>query len=81
MCFAFFIATGSFFIGQQDIMPESVRGSPLLLVLGFSPFAIMAFWLVRLRVAKMIGRLSLRTALVPAPAAAGQAAAFPETGI
>ena len=62
MCSAFFIATGSFFIGQQDIMPEYMRGSPMLFVLGFSPFLIMAYWLIRLRFAKAIGRLILRTA-------------------
>lgn len=60
MCFAFFIATGSFFIGQQDVMPQTVRGSPILFVLGFAPFAVMAFWLVRLRFAK-----ALRPALDP----------------
>ena len=60
MCFAFFIATGSFFIGQQDVMPEAVRGSALLFVLGFAPFALMAWWLVRLRFRQGIGRLSLR---------------------
>jgi hypothetical protein len=52
MCFAFFIATGSFFLGQQDVMPRAVRGSPLLFVLAFAPFAAMAFWLVRLRLAR-----------------------------
>ena len=51
MCFAFFIATGSFFLGQQDVMPESVRGSPLLFIPAFAPFAVMAFWLVRIRFA------------------------------
>lgn len=66
MCFAFFIATGSFFIGQQDILPASVRGSPVLLVLGFAPFAVMAFWLVRLRFAKTLRQLSLRTLRAPA---------------
>jgi hypothetical protein len=60
MCFAFFVATGSFFLGQQDVMPEGVRGSPALFVLALAPFAVMAFWLVRLRVAKMAGRLILR---------------------
>ena len=39
MCFAFFIATGSFFLGQQDVLPEAVRGSPVLFVLAFAPFA------------------------------------------
>jgi hypothetical protein len=57
MCVAFFIATGSFFIGQQDVMPEAVRGSPMLLALGFAPFAIMVFWLVRLRFAGPVRRI------------------------
>ena len=56
MCFAFFIATGSFFLGQQDVMPAAVRGSPALFVLAFAPFAVMLFWLVRLRFAKAITR-------------------------
>ena len=38
MCFAFFIATGSFFLGQQDVLPAAVRGSPILFVLAFAPF-------------------------------------------
>ena len=53
MCFAFFIATGSFFLGQQDALPEAVRGSPVLFVLAFTPLAVMAFWLVRLRLGKI----------------------------
>ena len=52
MCIAFFIATGSFFLGQQDVLPAALRGSPLLLVLAFAPFAVMAFWLVRVRLGK-----------------------------
>lgn len=62
MCFAFFIATGSFFLGQQDVLPEAVRGSPILFVLAFAPFGVMAFWLVRLRFPKALA--GLRT---PAP--------------
>jgi hypothetical protein len=57
MCFAFFIATGSFFLGQQDVLPQAVRGSPVLFVLAFAPFAVMAFWLVRVRFAGAIGQL------------------------
>src|SRR3954462_11794192 len=71
MCFAFFIATGSFFLGQQKVMPHAIRGSPLLFVLAFAPFAVMLFWLVRLRFAKMIARLSLRLPTAqPAPMSA-----------
>ena len=61
MCLAFFIATGSFFIGQQDVMPAEVRGSPLLFVLGFAPFAVMAFWLVKIRFGKALARLISRS--------------------
>lgn len=59
MCFAFFVATGSFFLGQQDVMPQAVRGSPILFVLAFAPFALMLFWLVRVRFSKTIGGLQL----------------------
>jgi hypothetical protein len=56
MSVAFFIATGSFFLGQQDVLPKTLRGSPILFLLAFAPFGIMAFWLVRLRFAKAIAR-------------------------
>jgi hypothetical protein len=54
MCFAFFIATGSFFLGQQDVLPAAVRGSPFLFVLALAPFAVMAFWLIRVRLGKRL---------------------------
>jgi hypothetical protein len=66
MCFAFFIATGSFFLGQQDVMPQAVRGSPVLFVLAFAPFAVMAFWLVRVRIGKRF-RNRIRAARAEAP--------------
>ena len=64
MCFAFFIATGSFFLGQQDVMPDAIRGSPLLFAPALAPIAIMAFWLVRLRFGKAIRRLVLHVPTV-----------------
>jgi uncharacterized membrane protein len=69
MCFAFFIATGSFFLGQQDVLPAAVRGSPILFVLAFAPFAVMAFWLVRVRLGKRF-RNGFHTARTPAEAPA-----------
>ncbi len=45
MCLGMFIATGSFFIGQQKDMPVAIQGSPILLLLGFAPLAAMVFWL------------------------------------
>jgi len=49
MCLGLFIATSSFFLGQQQVFPASVRGSPILLVLAVAPLAVMIFWLVRVR--------------------------------
>jgi hypothetical protein len=67
MCLALFVATASLFFGQQDELPQVMRDLPLLLlILGFAPFALMLFWLVRIRFAKAIARLKLRT---PAPLA------------
>ncbi|HEX8262259.1 MAG TPA: hypothetical protein VF547_05235 [Allosphingosinicella sp.] len=66
MCVAFFIATGSFFLGQQDVMPKAVQGSAWLFVPAFAPFAAMLFWLVRLRFARAIARLKLAAGPVAA---------------
>jgi hypothetical protein len=60
MCFAFFIATGSFFLGQQDVMPEAIRGSAALFVPALAPIVLLLFWLVRLRFARTVGRLTVR---------------------
>jgi hypothetical protein len=61
MCFALFIATGSFFLGQQDVMPEPVRGSPVLIVLALAPFPVMLFWLVRVRFSAAKRELAIRS--------------------
>jgi hypothetical protein len=72
MCFAFFIATGSFFLGQQDVLPQ-VRGSPWLFVLAFAPIAVMLFWLARLRFAKAIARSKQSGRMLIGRRALGQA--------
>jgi hypothetical protein len=73
MCFAFFIATGSFFLGQQDVLPAAVRGSPWLFVLAFAPLAVMLFWLARLRFAKAIARSKQSGRMLIGRRALGQA--------
>jgi hypothetical protein len=55
MCFALFVATGSFFLGQMKFIPEPVRIVPLLLALGFAPILFLFYWMWRVRVR---GRLS-----------------------
>lgn len=49
MCLGLFVATGSFFIGQQGDMPASVRGSPILLLLGFAPLLAIFPWVLVVR--------------------------------
>jgi uncharacterized membrane protein len=49
MCFAFFFATGSFFLGQQKVMPASWHGATILWVLGLAPLGVLLFWTIRVR--------------------------------
>ena len=53
---AFLIAAFSFFLGQQDNMPEFVRGSPLLFAPPFAVLATMLFWIFRVRLGRRFGR-------------------------
>lgn len=71
MCFALFFATGSFFLGQQKVMPAFMHGSPLLVVLGLAPLALMFFWLWRVRSASSDDKQNQR------PQAAGLHAGAP----
>jgi uncharacterized membrane protein len=56
MCTGLFIAAGSFFLGQQQVMPAFMRGSPLLFVPVFLPLAFLLFWLVRVRLTNWYNR-------------------------
>jgi len=49
MCFGLFIATGSFFLGQQQVFPAWVRGSNMLLIPALLPLGLLIFWLGRVR--------------------------------
>jgi hypothetical protein len=46
---ALLIAALSFFLGQQQVFPPSVRGSPLLFVPKIAVVGVMIFWVVRVR--------------------------------
>jgi hypothetical protein len=52
MSFGLFIASGSFFLGQQQVFPARWRGSVLLMVLGLFPLGLLVFWAVRVRFGK-----------------------------
>jgi len=47
MCFALFVAAGSFFLGQQQVFPKEWRGSAWLFLPALAPLALMLFWLAR----------------------------------
>jgi uncharacterized membrane protein len=49
MCFGWFIATVSFFLGQQQVFPGLLRGSYVLVVLAFLPLLLLSFWFIRVR--------------------------------
>jgi uncharacterized membrane protein len=58
MCFAFFFATGSFFLGQADEFPEPLRITALLVILALAPLLIMLYWLWRVRSRKTLNALA-----------------------
>jgi hypothetical protein len=49
MCFGWFIATISFFLGQQQVFPVWLRGSKVLVLLAFLPLLFLGFWFIRVR--------------------------------
>jgi hypothetical protein len=49
MCFALWIAAGSFFLGQADEFPEALRVPALLALPVLAPLVAMAYWTWRLR--------------------------------
>src|SRR5512135_2584009 len=59
MCVALFIATGSFFLGQQKVMPAWIQGSTTLTLLGVAPLVLMFFWLIRIRFSGAYRKMSI----------------------
>src|SRR6266446_1565856 len=59
MCFGFFIATGSFFLGQQQVFPAWLRGSSLLFIPALLPLKLLIFWLFRVRFTNAYQRMSM----------------------
>jgi uncharacterized membrane protein len=49
MCFALYIATASFFLGQAQVFPKAIRSSGLLPVPVLLVIGIMVFWMYRVR--------------------------------
>jgi hypothetical protein len=49
MCFGWFVATISFFLGQQQVFPRWLQGSPVLVALALLPLLFLIFWFIRVR--------------------------------
>ncbi|HSV03904.1 MAG TPA: hypothetical protein VLI41_11945 [Phenylobacterium sp.] len=69
MCLAFSFGTASLFIGQPNVFPAALRGSPLLILLGVAPLLVMTFWLYRVR--RRGGPAAARPPLAPGLPMAG----------
>ena len=52
MCYGLFIATGSFFLGQQQVFPAFLRGTIFLTLLALLPLPLLIYWLLRVRFSK-----------------------------
>jgi hypothetical protein len=50
MCLAFFMATGSFFLGQARQFPPEIRQSGVLMIPAMAPLVLLPYWLIRIRV-------------------------------
>lgn len=54
MCFGLFIATGSFFLGQQQVFPLAVRKQYILGPLAILPLVMLVYWMLRISLAKRL---------------------------
>jgi hypothetical protein len=67
MCYRLFIATGSFFLGQQQVFPAFQRGSIFLTLAAHLPLPLLIYWFLRVRFSKAYkNKLSLNQVPVTA---------------
>lgn len=59
MCLGLFFATGSLFLGQQEVFPAFLRGSNILLVPAFLPLVLLIYWLIRVHFPNAYQRTAL----------------------
>jgi len=75
MGFAMFIATGSFFLGQAKVFPESIRIVPLLAAPVVVVLVLMFYWWGRVLITKRVPRPTAdrpRSGSAPAPSLAAE---------
>ena len=59
MCFGLFIATGSLFLGQQQVFPDFIRESNLLFVPAILPLPLLIYWMLRVRFTRKYNQLEV----------------------
>ncbi|HJQ10835.1 MAG TPA: hypothetical protein VJ840_07360 [Gemmatimonadaceae bacterium] len=59
MCFAMFVATGSFFLGQAKVFPKPIRIIPLLAAPVLLVIVTMLYWMVRVPFTKWYRRRAI----------------------
>jgi len=64
MCFGLFIATGSFFLGQQKVFPVAWRGAAVWFVPALLPLVLLIFWVFRVWFTKMYRANGVRPQVV-----------------
>lgn len=52
MCFGLFVATGSLFLGQQQVFPAWLVETPVLYVAALAPLPFLIFWMFYVRLSK-----------------------------
>jgi uncharacterized membrane protein len=52
MCFGLFVASGSLFLGQQQVFPDWLRATPVLYIAALAPLPFLLFWMLRVRFSK-----------------------------
>ena len=52
MSYAMYMAVSSFFLGQQQVFPEALRGSPILIAPVLIVIVLLFFWLIKVLVGK-----------------------------
>ena len=65
MCFALYVASGSFFLGQMEFLPEPLRILPLMLALAVAPLFVLLYWMWRVRLRHSLRGMTLSNARVP----------------
>lgn len=73
MSLGLFIATGSFFLGQQKVFPASLRGLKVWFLPAFLPLLLMIFWLVRVWFTKAYQRTASPIKHIKMPRRLGKA--------